>query len=192
MVDGVSECSSCLVVPPPYRKAQGALAYDDASKSLVLGFKHADKTHMVSQFLPWLMRVGAEMLSEADALVPVPLHYWRMVQRRYNQAAILAEALGREADVPVMSDLLLRDRATPVQGDLKPKARQENIKGAFAVPPDRRPALKGKRLILVDDVYTTGATVKECTRILLKAGAVQVDVLTLARVNKPDPILEGK
>lgn len=120
------------------------------------------------------------MLKEADFIVPVPLHFWRLVSRRYNQAALIAQSLAKETDKPVISNLLRRTRATPSQGHLKQRFR--NVRRAFVLDPKYTEDVKGKTIVLVDDVYTTGATVRECAKVLMKSGAGKVHVLTLARV----------
>lgn len=174
-------CVGCLDHPPPYETARAALKYNDTSRDLVLGFKHADQTHAVRAFVPWLKKAGAEMLAEADVLIPVPLHRWRLLQRRYNQSAILAQALGKYTKIPTCVEGLKRTRLTPSQGHLKAAERHRNVARAFAVNPRYKQALQGKTVVLIDDVYTTGATVKECTKALLKAGVKTVHVLTLTR-----------
>lgn len=181
---GEALCGSCMAEPPPFARARAVLAYDDGSRPLVLGFKHGDRTHAADAYGAWMARAGKELLAGADLLVPVPLHRWRLFRRRYNQAALLASSAGRSAGVPVAPDLLVRRRATPTQGGLDRKGRMRNVKGAFRLRPGRRDRVKGRRIVLVDDVLTTGATLAECTRVLLHAGAAQVDVLTLARVVK--------
>jgi ComF family protein len=130
----------------------------------------------------WMARAGRELTREADALVPVPLHWRRLWARRFNQSAALAFAIGRAAHLPVLTDSLKRVRATPQQVGLDKSERAENVSGAFRVPPERKPDVAGRRLILVDDVLTSGATVEACARALLRAGAAHVDVLTFARV----------
>ena len=181
-VDKGAQCTSCLAHTPPFKQARSALKYNEASRNLILGFKHADKTHIVAAFMPWLKRCGADMLEAADYVVPVPLHRWRLLSRRYNQSALIAQMLGRECKVPVLIDALVRTRATPSQGHLTAKERVRNVKRAFGVNPQTSACLKGKTVVLVDDVYTTGATVKECSKALLKAGAAEVSVLSLVRV----------
>jgi ComF family protein len=130
-----------------------------------------------------MARAGAEVLADADCLVPVPLHWSRLLARRFNQAALLAHAVGREAALPVLPDTLVRRRRTRSQGRLSPDARRRNLRGAFAVR--GRDAIAGRRIVLVDDVMTTGATAEACVRVLERAGAGAVDVLTLARVVRP-------
>lgn len=181
-VDQGSLCTSCLIHEPPFEAARSALKYNDTSRSIILGFKHADKTHAVRAFVPWLKRAGAGMLEEADYLAPVPLHRRRLIARRYNQAALIAQALGADTGHEVLLDALVRIRATPSQGYLSAKERFKNVKRAFAVNERYKTQVQDKAIVLVDDVYTTGATVKECARALVKAGAAKVCVLTLARV----------
>lgn len=178
-------CGACARKPPPWRRARAVLRYDDAAKGLILRFKHADRTDAAPAFGRWMMRAGADLLAEADVIVPVPMHRWRLWSRRYNQAALLAWAVGREAGVAVAADLLQRHRATPSQGRLGREARLRNVRGAFRLRPARAMLIRKKRVLLVDDVLTSGATVGECTRTLLEGGAVSVDVLTLARVVAP-------
>ncbi len=173
-------CVGCLERSPPYASARAALRYNDASRSMILGFKHADQLHAAVAFVPWLQKAGAEMLREADLIVPVPLHRWRLAMRRYNQAAIMAQKLSMAVGLPVNVNVLRRIRATQSQGHLKVAARHKNVKRAFDVCDEA--AVLNKVIILIDDVYTTGATAKECTHALLKAGAADVHILTLARV----------
>jgi ComF family protein len=173
-------CAVCIAMPPPYGRARAALDYDDTSRGLVLRFKHADATHAARPFARWMVRAGAELLAEAEVIVPVPLHRWRLLSRRYNQAALLAIEIGRESGVVCVPDALARIRATPSQGQMGRRGRSRNIKGAFRVA--RPETVAGKRIVLVDDVLTSGATVGECVRVLLKEKAARVDVLTLARV----------
>lgn len=175
-------CGACIRRPPLYGRARAVFAYDEHSRDLVLGFKHADRTEAAPAFGRWMARAGADVLGAAELIVPVPLHWTRLWRRRFNQSALLARALGREAGAAVVPDLLVRRRRTPSQAGLGPAGRARNVAGAFRVNPRHRARLAGKQVVLVDDVHTTGATVDACTRVLLRAGAGGVDVLTLARV----------
>ena len=179
-------CASCLSDPPPFKSARAALVYDDTSRDMILKFKHGDKTHAVHAFISWLKRAGAEMLPDADLIIPVPLHRWRLLKRRYNQAALIALYLARQTNALYAPDILLRQKATQTQGHLSVKDRAQNVKNAFVIPEKGIAALKDKKVVLVDDVYTTGATINECCKVLHKAGAGQIDVLTVARVVRPE------
>ena len=158
--------------------------YDEHSRDLILSFKHADRTERSVPFGRWLARAGAELTGDCDLIVPVPLHRWRLWRRCYNQAALLALARARETGRPAAVDLLIRPKATPTQGGLGREARRRNVAGAIALRPGR--AVGGRRVLLIDDVFTTGATVSACARVLLRAGAARVDVLALARVVRDD------
>ncbi len=184
-VPSESLCAACQRRLPQFDRARAVFAYDDASRSLILSFKHADQTHQAPAFGRWLARAGTALVADADLLVPVPLHRWRLFVRRFNQAALLAYALGRESGKPVAADLLRRRRWTRSQGRMSRTARIRNVRGAFAVREEWRERLRGARILLLDDVQTTGATVEECARVLKRAGATRVDVLTLARVIRP-------
>jgi ComF family protein len=173
-------CGVCAGRRPVFARARAVFRYDDASRGLVLGFKHADRTALAPSFSAWMARAGAELLREAEVIVPVPLHPWRLFRRRYNQAALLANALGRLSGLPCLPDALVRLRHTPPQGAMGRQPRRRNVHGAFALR--RHAGIDGKRVLLIDDVLTTGATLEECAATLLAGGASAVDVLTLARV----------
>lgn len=177
-----TRCAACDARPPQYDRVRAALAYDDASRSLMLHFKHGDRTDLAPVFARWMGRAGGEILDQADRLVPVPLHRARLWRRRYNQAALLAQELSAVSAVQTDPTLLKRARATPSQGRLSPLARQRNVRGAFLVPDRAKEAVQGRHLVLIDDVFTTGATLDECARVLKRAGAARVDALCLARV----------
>ena len=178
------ECPACIADPPSFERARAALAYDDASHRLIVGFKHADRTDLAPMFAAWMARAGAEILSGDTVLVPVPLHRRRLVGRRYNQSALLACALAERAGTAICLDALERTRATPPQKNLSADARRRNVAGAFQLRAARRSRLQGRRIILIDDVLTTGATLSSAARTLLKGGAAGVDALVLARVVK--------
>ena len=177
-------CGDCARRPPVYGRARSAMIYNDASRRLVLAFKHADRIDAAPAWGDWLARAGADLLAEADLLVPVPLHRGRLISRRYNQAALIAQALGRSSGLPVCVDALRRIRATPSQGRMNRSQRKRNVANAFAVAARRRDRIQDARIVLIDDVLTTGATLAACVQPLLHAGAANVDVLTLARVTR--------
>jgi ComF family protein len=181
-------CPACVAKPPAFATARAALRYDEGAKRLLLPFKHADRTELAPALAARMAQAGGALLAAADIVAPVPLHWRRLAGRRYNQAALLAEQLARLAGKPHVPDLLERCRATPQLGERSAAERAALLGGAFRV---RRAALAwplGRRVLLVDDVMTSGATADACARALLEGGAIQVDVLAAARV--PDPRLE--
>ena len=171
--------------PPAYERARAAVRYDDIARALVHGFKYNDRLDLAPMMGHWMTRAGRELLTEADALIPVPLHWRRLWARRFNQSAALAGAISALAGPPVLHGVLKRVRATPQQVGLNKNERAENVQGAFQVPPEQKATVAGKRLVLIDDVLTSGATVDTCARALLRAGAGAVDVLVFARVVAP-------
>jgi ComF family protein len=171
--------------PPAYSRARAAVRFDEISRALVHALKYGDRLDLAPMMGRWISRAGGELLTEADALVPVPLHWRRLWARRFNQSAMLAAAISAESKVPVAANALKRVRATAQQVGLTRSERAANIQGAFRVPAESKPLVAGRRLVLVDDVLTSGATVDGCARALLRAGAANVDVLIFARVAEP-------
>lgn len=179
-------CGACLTRKPRFARARSVFRYAPDSRDMILAFKHRDRTDAAPAFAAWMARAGAELISQADVIAPVPLHYWRFVRRRYNQSAMLAQLLARQARKAAILDLLLRVRATPAQQGLGAKARKRNVAGAFRVNPRHRAFVRGRSVLLIDDVYTTGATIEACCAALRRGGANSIEVLTLARVVRPE------
>lgn len=174
-------CGECLKELPPFTRSRSVFVYDEHSKGLVTKLKFSDQLYLATVFGPWLAKTGGDMLGESHIIAPVPLSYRRFVSRRYNQAALLARALSQKTHIPAIPDALIRKKHTAPQTGLSRRQRAENVQGAFAVNPRHRSAMKGKNILLIDDVFTTGATLSACAKQLLKAGAMKVNVLTLAR-----------
>lgn len=181
-----TRCGACLRKAPAYDRARAVFRYDAESRGLIIGFKHADRTECVPAFAQWMARAGAELLESAELIVPVPLHWTRLASRRFNQAGLLAQALGRLKQRPVEPQALERRRATSSQGHLGRLARFRNVKGAITVAGRHAGRIDGRRVLLIDDVITTGATVESAAKALISAGARAVDVLALAKVIQAD------
>jgi ComF family protein len=167
-----------IAKPPAYNRARAVARYDDVASTLVHSLKYSDRLDLSPMMGRWMARAGRELLADADALVPVPLHWRRRWVRRYNQSAALARAISAVCGLPTTHAGLKRVRATPQQVGRSRAERADNVQGAFLVLPEHRVEVAGRRLVLVDDVLTSGATVDACTL----AGAAQVDVLVFARV----------
>jgi len=187
-LEGENVCAACLVKPPAFDTARAILAYDDKSRGAILALKHADRLDLVPGFARWLSRVGRGALENSDLVIPVPLHPSRLWRRRYNQAAELARRLARDWNLAYAPAALLRSRATQSQGAMpSAKARRRNVLKAFQVPDPA--VVAGKRVLLLDDVLTTGATAEACGMSLKRAGAARVHVLVLARVVKAAEVI---
>ncbi len=171
--------------PPVFDRARAVALYDDTARRMVHRFKYEDRLDLASAMARMMMASGRELLAEADCVVPVPLYRWRLWRRRFNQAALLARPVARRAGLPFEPRLLARVRATRPQVGLSRAGRAENLQGAFRVPQERRAALQGRRVLLVDDVTTTGATANAAARALIRGGAIAVDLLTFALVADP-------
>jgi ComF family protein len=174
--------AEAIADPPPFDRSRAVARFDAVARKLVHGLKYRDRTELARWMGEWMTRAGAELTADAEVVVPVPLYRWRLWLRRFNQSAALARTVAAAAGKPFAPMALKRIRATAQQVGLSASERDRNVRGAFRVPTDQRPAIAGRRVLLVDDVYTTGATVNAATRALLRGGASRVDVLVFARV----------
>lgn len=174
-------CGGCMKDKPYFAKARAVFIYDDASSHMVTSFKYSDRIESRAFYARWMGRVGAQMLQEADYIVPVPLHYRKLLLRKYNQAALLAIELKKSFGTKMLVNGLVRRKYTISQAGFNRRLRFKNISGVFKINPKFIADIKDKNILLVDDVITTGATANECAKILLKAGAARVEVLTLAK-----------
>ncbi len=173
---------AAMADPPVFERARAVCRYDETARELVQRLKYGDRADLALSMGRMMAHAGSELLAEADMIVPVPLHRFRLWTRRFNQAALLAQAITRHQGVPLALNVLARVKRTKPQVGLTKAQRGENLQGAFKVPPSVKPQLEGKHIVLVDDVLTTGATANASARALLRAGASQVDLLTFARV----------
>ncbi len=176
--------AEAIADPPPFDRARAVAVYDDVARALVHGLKYRDRLELARWMGNWMARAGSEVVAQADVIVPVPLHRRRLWWRRYNQSALLARVLAERTGKPVAHGALLRIRPTAQQVGLSAEERDRNVRGAFRVAAEGKAGIANRRVLLIDDVYTTGATARAATRALIRAGAVGVDVLVFARVVK--------
>lgn len=182
--DGVVSLQA-LARPPVWQRARAGVVFDDASRKIIHALKYYDRFEVGDMMAQTMARAGADLLKDADFILPVPLHRYRLWKRRFNQAAHLAKMISEKSTIPTYNGLLLRARATRQQVGLQTKDRRDNVKGAFRVDEADRNKLYGAKVVLIDDVITTGATASACVQTLLDAGCQQVDVLVFALVNNP-------
>ncbi|MBB3808809.1 ComF family protein [Pseudochelatococcus contaminans] len=178
--------AEAMANPPVFQRARAAARYEGGARTLTHRLKYGDRLEIARLMARMMMRAGPDILSDADMIVPVPLHYGRLWMRRFNQAGTLSAELSRLTGVPWQPQVLERRRYTRSQVGLSRSKRASNLQAAFHVSQQRRPFVEGRRILLVDDVMTTGATANACARTLLVAGAVNVDVLVFARVVMAD------
>lgn len=172
--------------PPAYSRARAAVAYQGLTLRFVHGLKFQDRQDNATWMADWMARAAPDLIEEADVIVPIPLHWRRLLSRRFNQSALLAQKIAKCANKPFSPAALKRVKATASQRGLVAKDRISNLKNSFAVPSNGVMAVYGRRVLLIDDVITTGSTFEEATKALLKAGASQVDVLAFAMVLKQE------
>jgi ComF family protein len=184
-IDASLLCGECLTHQPSFHSARSSVLYDDFSKPMILSFKHGDALHLHTSLAPLLANlIPQDLRNENSVIVPVPLHWTRLVKRRYNQSAVLAQSISDITGIVYCPDILLRTRSTPPQGHQSAKDRQKNVAGAFAINPKYQNNYTRKNFILVDDVYTTGATLNECAKTLQSSYDGHIHVVTLARAVK--------
>jgi ComF family protein len=174
--------AEAIADPPPFERARAAVAYTGVARQMVSGLKYQDRTDLAPWMARWMMRAGAALVADADVVVPVPLHWRRFLKRQFNQSAELGRAVSRLGGVPFAPSAVKRVKPTQQQVGLERREREENVRAAFRVPVEREIEVAGRRVLLIDDVYTTGATARAMAKALKKGGAGAVDVLTFARV----------
>jgi ComF family protein len=183
--EGDAECGRCLAEPPSFDRLRAAVAYGEVARGVALKLKHGGRPGVAETLAAFMLR---HLEPATDALlVPVPLHRWRIWRRGYNQAALIAAALARRSGLVAAQDILRRTRATPMLKGLGRRERALAVRGAFKVTEEGKARLRGRPVVLVDDVYTSGATAGACARALKRAGAARVDVLCWARVIRTEP-----
>lgn len=173
---------AAIADPPRFDAARAVAVHDGVARAMVTRLKYGERLDLARSMARLMAGAGRDMLSKCDLIVPVPMHRGRLWSRRYNQAALLAQEVGRIAGKPVALDTLMRVKRTPPQVGLTRNERRANLAGAFKVPPEKKPALAGLHLVVIDDVRTTGSTLNASAHILRQAGAARVDVLTFTLV----------
>lgn len=180
--------AAALAQAPAWDRSRAAVAYDEASRPMIHSLKYQDRQEAGLLMARMMARAGRDLIREADVIVPVPLHRWRLWKRRFNQSGFLAQAIAKDAGKSYRPDILQRQRATRTQVGLDEAARRKNVRGAFVIAEGMAGAVAGKRVLLIDDVRTTGATAEACAAVIRDAGAVQTGVLTFALVLEPAKI----
>ncbi|WP_120499440.1 ComF family protein [Roseovarius sp. EL26] len=177
-------CDDCLTVPRPWSKGRAALIYRDQARKLVLGLKHGDRQEIVRPAAGWMAKVAEPLLTKNTLITPIPLHWSRMIRRRYNQSALLGAELSNIVKQPFCPDLLRRTKRTKSLDGMSREDRFAMLEGALSIHPKRYDQLQGRSVLVVDDVMTSGATLAAAARVCLDAGAEDVRIVTLARVAK--------
>ena len=181
-----AECGRCLAEPPPFDRMRAAVAYGETARKVALKLKYGGRPGVAVTLARFMARHLGDAHEDA-LLVPVPLHRWRIWRRGYNQSALIASALAKRTGMTAELDLIRRVKATPLLRGLGRRERALAVRGAFAVRDEKKPAIAGRTIVLIDDVFTSGATAAACARTLKRAGAERVEILCWARV-----VLEGK
>ncbi|WP_219635879.1 ComF family protein [Ruegeria sp. THAF57] len=178
------ECDDCMKVPRPWRDGRSALLYKGRARALILALKHGDRPELARPAARWMVQSGRDLFRDNMLVAPVPLHWTRLLKRRYNQSALLAHHVGRETGLQVCPDLLVRPVRTPILDGKTAAERARTLEDVIVAHPKRRHRMQGRDVLLVDDVMTSGATLSACASVCLASGANHIFVLTLARVAK--------
>ncbi|GHT95234.1 amidophosphoribosyltransferase [Alphaproteobacteria bacterium] len=179
----VSEiCANCAQKKPFFDRGISVFEYNDLSNGMILRFKHMDSIHLCPQFATWMYRAGEEHIKEAELIVPVPIHLRKRLKRKYNQSELLSMEISRLSGIKYEPRILRKSKHTLQQEGLKRERREQNVIGSFDVDPQYANLLENKKVVLIDDVFTTGATANECSKVLKQHGASSVTVVTLAKV----------
>lgn len=180
------ECDACMTLPRPWKQGRAAMIYKERARKLVLALKHGDRAEIARPAGLWMARAARPFLDDAMLIAPVPLHWSRLLKRRYNQSALLAQALARVTGLAMCPDLLIRPHRTTPQDGKSAARRFSDMTGTIQPHPKRRHRMAARSVLLVDDVMTSGATLTACAEACRRGGARDIFVVTLARVAKDD------
>ena len=180
----IAHCDDCLTIARPWQRGRAALLYDGNGRRMVLALKHGDRHEIVQPAARWMAQAARPLVVPGALIAPVPLHWSRLLRRRFNQSALLAQAFARETGLPHCPDLLRRVRRTDILDGKGRDQRFAALTAAVTVPANRAERVRNRAVLLVDDVMTSGATLAACADACLAAGATQVSVIVLARVAK--------
>ena len=175
-------CAQCASKKPYFDKAVSVFVYDDFSKKIILKFKHSDATYLAKMLTQWMFRAATLEIESSDLIIPVPIHFTKRLKRKYNQSELLAKKISDISNVKYEPRILDKIKQTSPQEGLSGNQRRKNVIGSFGVNEKYKHLLENKRILLIDDVFTTGSTVNECAKVLKKHSAKEIIVLTIARV----------
>lgn len=184
--EGEDLCEMCHVAPPAWTKGRAVGLYEGPLRRMTMALKHGDRQDIATHMARWMVGSGGSLISPETTLIPVPLHWTRMLRRRFNQSVLIANAIASQRAVRHIPDGLQRIRATKPQKDMTREERFKNQQGALQAHPKRKDQIKDKPILLIDDVMTTGATLSACAEACFDVGAASVNVLVFARVARPD------
>lgn len=175
-------CGKCLQEKPYFDKAISVFEYNDFSKKLIVMFKHYDLTNLMEQIANMMYGVSEQEIKNSHAIIPVPISFYKRIRRKYNQSELIAQKISQLSGIKYEPRILIKQKNTQDQEELSAQKRKRNLIGAFSLNKHAFDKINGKKVVLVDDVFTTGATANECSKILKKNGAVSITLITLARV----------
>lgn len=186
MAGAEAQCGSCIATPPPYDRARAVMRYGEVARTMAHRLKYGRRLSLSGVMAVHIARLLPENDRESALIIPVPLHRWRIWSRGFNQAALIGRHIGKRTGIPVEVDLLRRVKNTPPFHALGPRERERAVRGAFALAPGAKDRLAGRTAILIDDIWTTGATATACARLLRRGGADRVEILCWTRVTQSD------
>ena len=179
-----AECDDCMQTPPPWAEGRAVFRYQGLARKMILELKHGDQPELAALAAAWMAQIAANMLTEKTLIVPIPVHWQRFLQRKYNQAEVLAKHVAKHSGAELKPDILRRPRKTVPLKAVNRSERFSILESAFEINPDKAQEIQERKIVLIDDVMTSGATLSAATQTLQHAGAGDISVLVLARVTE--------